>query len=398
MKHLETKLSRTLICIFFGVGLYWLLQHLDWVGSFVRFLLSIISPLMMGFAIAFVINLPMRSLENKLFPKRKGKKRPRCARGICLLLSILIILGILTGVISLVIPQLVQSINLLGRQFPVWYESVMQWIDEYKEVLPFLGDYLDPSDTSTINWSEIGAQALNILRGGALDGVFDGTFSFVTSVFGGVADFFVSMIFAIYILLEKEKFMRQIRRALRLYFPRRVVCTLGYIKNIVVRNFSKYISGQCTEALILGCLCALGMLVLRIPYAPMVGALVGVTALIPMLGAYIGAIVGAFLIIMVDPIKAIIFLVFLIVLQQLENTLIYPRVVGASIGLPAIWVLAGITVGGSLSGIVGMVFAVPVTSSIYDFLQDNMAYREKKLKKNKKQSSDLACKSEDSSV
>lgn len=373
----DTPFTRTLLCIAFGVGFYWLLQHLDWLGSVFHFLLSLLSPLVAGLAIAFVINLPMRTLETHLFPNRNRAKHPRLIRMCCMFLSFLLILGILFGIIALVVPQLVESINLLGKLFPVWYRNVIGLINEYKEDFPFIGQYLNPADPNSIDWAGIGAQALSMLQGGVLSGVFDGTFSFVTGIFGGFADLFVSIIFAIYILLDKEHFMRQIRRAALLYFPRRAVCKLAYFKGIVVRNFSKYISGQCTEALILGLLCALGMLILRIPFSAMVGALVGVTALIPMLGAYIGAAVGFFLIVMVDPLKAVIFLVFLIVLQQVENTLIYPRVVGKSIGLPAIWVLAGITVGGSLGGVLGMVCAVPVTSTLYELLQANMDYREK---------------------
>jgi predicted PurR-regulated permease PerM len=207
----------------------------------------------------------------------------------------------------------------------------------------------------------------------------------VFSVFSGIVTAFLSIIFAIYMLASKEKFIRQTGKVMNRFLNRKTVLTVTHVGRVLNRSFKRFIVGQCTEAVILGVLCVVGMWIFRFPYATMVGALIGITALIPVAGAYIGAGVGALMILTVSPVKALFFLVFIVVLQQLEGNLIYPKVVGDSIGLPALFVLAAITVGGSLGGVLGMLVAVPLTATVYYLLKETVNRTQSHdLKKTKK--------------
>ncbi len=384
------------------VVLYCMLQKLSVVGAGIGWILGIFSPVFTGFMIAFVLNLPMRGLEKlwdksglwlkRIFAKQKRKNKNGASgpkdvqpgkvsrvlrRPMCLLISILIILAILSGVVAIVLPEIGNAVMLLVDGVPVWMERVKKWGMEYAEAYPVISEVISELN---IDWETTAKSLLNLIGEGTI-GVVGSTFSSVISAFGGIVDFVIALIFGIYVLLNKETLSRQINRLFRAFLPERVREMVLHVARTSHGIFCAFIAGQCTEAVILGSLCSIGMLIFRFPYAAMIGVLVGVTALIPVVGALIGAGVGAFLILMTDPFQALMFLVYIVILQQIEGNVIYPKVVGSSVGLPAMWVLAAVTIGGGIGGIVGMLFAVPTVSVLYTLLREVTAKRLEKKQK-----------------
>lgn len=324
-------------------------------------------PLVIGGAAAYILNILMSFYERHYFAKNNTPAARKSRRPVCMILSILTLTLIVFGVIILVVPQLVSAVQLLWAEVPGALEKVSIWLQGI-EWLPQEMRNLAES----INWrSKLGDMAKFLSSGiGSVAGILVST---VSSVFSGAVTTLLSVIFTIYLLSGKEKLGRQCHRLMKFVLREKWYARFCHVLGILNDSFRRYIVGQCTEALILGALCTVGMLILQFPYATMIGALVAFTALIPVAGAYIGAGVGAFMILTVSPVKALGFLVFLIVLQQLEGNIIYPRVVGSSIGLPGIWVLAAVTIGGSLMGILGMLLAVPLAAAAYRLLRENVA-------------------------
>ena len=386
------------------VVLYCVLQKLSVVGAGIRWVFGILSPIFIGFVIAFVLNLPMRGLEKlwdcwELSIRRRYEKKRRIRkskkngeelqepevesevtigrisrilrRPVCLLVSILIIIAILVAVVSLVLPEIGRAVMLLVDGVPDWFEKAMVWCIKYTEEYPFIYETIMGLN---IDWEATAKSLLGFIGTGTL-GVVGNTFVGIFSAFGGVINFVIALIFAIYVLFGKETLSAQLKRLMRAALPEKANRTLLHIGETAHGIFCAFVTGQCIEAVILGSLCAIGMLIFGFPYAAMIGVLVGVTALIPVVGAFIGAGVGAFLILMIDPFEALMFVLFIVVLQQIEGNVIYPKVVGNSVGLPAMWVLAAVTVGGGIGGIVGMLFAVPTASVLYTLLREWTAKR-----------------------
>jgi len=323
-------------------------------------LLAVFYPLLLGAFIAFILNILMAGYEGIYFPASRNRFINATRRGMCLILAILTIVLIIYFVLHIVIPQVGHTIALIAAGFPEAYNDALVWLQQYSDEIPGLQQRLAALD---MDGSAILQQALALLGGWAF-----GTVSMIGSVFGKMVNFVLALVFCIYILLDKEnlkvKFDKLFRAYLRYDRREKLYADL----RVTNRTFSDYIVGQCKEAVILGVLCALGMWIFGFPYALSVGSVIGLTALIPMIGAYIGAAVGFLLIVIVDPLKALLFILFIVVLQQLEGNIIYPKVVGNSIGLPGIWVLAAITVGGGLMGITGVLLGVPVAATIYKLL------------------------------
>ncbi len=336
------------------------IRYFEEVVGWISRLWNVMFPLIMGLAIAYVLNIILVRVERFYFPGSKNRFINASRRGVGIVVSILLILGIFALVGGLVIPELIKAFGLIGRNVPVFMEDVAVWLEEHSRVDAV--KYLEGLD-----WDDLAQKAIAAARSG-LGSVLGSTISVVGSVVGSVINFFIGLIFGIYILSGKEKLASQLRRILSAYVGRETVEKLRTVYHTADETFSSFIIGQCTEAVILGTLCTVGMLLLRFPYAPMIGAFIGATALIPIVGAYLGAAVGAFMILTVDPIKAVLFVLFIVVLQQLEGNLVYPKVVGSSIGLPGIWVLAAVTVGGGLMGIGGMLLGVPVAATAYKLL------------------------------
>lgn len=332
---------------------------------------GIAAPLVMGGVIAYVLNLIMCRLERFYFPKSKNKAVIHSRRPVCIVLSIVLIAAVIFLVFRLVIPELVSAIGIIGAGIPALFSQATAWVQENAEIFPGIAQELQ---NLKIDWNSLGESVLTYLKTG-VGGFLNSTVSIVGTVVNSVINFTIALIFAIYILSSREKLSDQIKRTLRAYSKPEWRALGKRIWQTADATFSSFIIGQVTEAVILGSLCTLGMWIFRFPYAPMIGAFIGATALIPVVGAYLGAVVGVIMILTQDPLKAALFVVFIVVLQQLEGNLIYPKVVGSSIGLPGIWVLAAVTVGGGFLGIPGMLLGVPLAATLYKLLRDNVNSR-----------------------
>lgn len=354
------------IVIFLGV------QNINVVAGAVRWCVSLISPLILGFAFAVILNVPMSFFESHMGKKKSNPVLNKIRRPVCFVIALVTIIGILAGVIWLVIPELAGAVKLIAQSVINFVNELSGMSEAEFAALP-MGDIL-----LNVDWSSI-LETLQLwikTQSGAIMNTAVGT---VASFVGSVFDFFVAIVFSIYILFNKETLKNQITRLIRAWIGNDFGEWLIHAASVANKNFRNFISGQSLEAVILGLLCMVGMLILRIPYAPMVGALVGVTALIPVVGAFIGTIVGAFMILTVDPVKAVVFVIYLLILQQIEGNLIYPKVMGSRVNLPGMWILAAVTVGGGIGGPVGMLLSVPLASSGYVLLKEATIKRERAL-------------------
>lgn len=367
MKDIKT---RTLVKIVLACfALYLAMYYWTPVAGFLGVALSAFVPLLLGLALAYPLNILMSFYERHFFPNSQKKAVLKTRTGLCLVFAILTLLGIIALVLWLIIPQLVDCVRLLLAQIPVALERAAEWL-----VQTGIADELVTRITEwagSFDWQSRLEGIITAVLGGATDvvGVVAGV---VTTAVSGIATAFITIIFAVYVLLGRKKLAGQFDRLMRRYLGERLRGKIRYVLGVFDDCFHRFIVGQCTEAVILGLLCMLGMMLLGLPYAPMIGALTAFCALIPIVGAFLAAGVGAFLILMQSPMQALIFLIFIIVLQQLEGNLIYPHVVGSSIQLPGIWVLAAVTVGGSVMGIFGMLLGVPLAAACYRLLRNDV--------------------------
>ncbi|WMJ78912.1 MULTISPECIES: AI-2E family transporter [unclassified Sedimentibacter] len=322
---------------------------------------AVISPLIYGAAIAFVLNILVVFYERIYFPRSRNKLVNKSKRGMSILFSLLTIILVVIFFLNIVIPQIVQFVSLLIKGFPDVYDSALKWAIDNSDVIPSLQKKVEGF---SMNGEEVLKKSMEILGNWTF-----GTVSFIGSAFGAVIKFILALTFGIYILADKEELKRRFDRLFKAYIKPSTRKKLYEVMETANDTFSGYIVGQCKEAVILGILCTIGMLILRFPYAKVIGPVIGLTALIPMLGAYIGAVLGFLLIVTIDWFQAVLFLVFIVVLQQLEGNFIYPKVVGSSIGLPGIWVFAAVAVGGGLMGITGILFGVPLVATAYKLLR-----------------------------
>lgn len=349
-------------------------QNIGLVASAAKWLLDLVSPLLLGFAIAVILNVPMRTVEDALnkLAGTKYAKYERLRRPLAFVLSLVFIFGVVLGVVWLVIPELVGAFAIIAESVADLVNTISAMSVEEIEALPF-GKLLLETDWN----SALGSLQLWLKNeGGRIAYTAFGT---IGSLMGGVVDFFLALIFSIYILFSKDSLKAQLARLVRAWLPERNGEWLIHACAVADVNFRNFISGQSLEAVILGLLCLAGMLILRLPYAPMVSALVGITALIPVVGAFIGAGVGAFMILTVAPVKALVFVAFLLILQQVEGNVIYPRVMSSRVSLPGLWILAAVTVGGGIGGALGMLLGVPVCSTAYVLLREATEERERRL-------------------
>lgn len=337
----------------------------------VAFLFGITSPFLVGGAMAFVLNIPMRGFEEKVFGRWKGRAAAKFKRPLCLVLSIVVLAVILAVVVGTVVPQVVATASEVGKKIPAFTERVVEGLDRLVRDYPELTRRIDELELTEINWDSMLGGIIDFLKNGAGD-VLNSTFSVATGIISGIVNMVISFIFALYVLAQKERLEDQGRRILWAYLPEAVSTKILEVCSLLYKNFSSFITGQCLEAVILGTMFVVTMSLFRMPYALMVGVLIAFTALIPIVGGFIGCAVGAFLILIDNPLQALWFVILFLVLQQIEGNLIYPKVVGNSVGLPAIWVLTAVSVGGSLFGISGMLFFIPLTSSGYALLRESV--------------------------
>ncbi len=363
------KAALTVLALFF-VFRYWT-AFADFIGLAV----GAAFPLIVGCVIAYIVNIVMAAFE-RLWPKTKRKFALALKRPLCMLLAYAAVILVVVLVVYMIIPELTECVKLLIDKLPGAIETAYNWLDARFDMSYLMSEGSAYIKNGNIDWQGIIEKAGDILWTG-VGGAMGSIFSIVTSVFSWIVTLVVAIVFSIYLLIGKEQIGRQISRLMESYLHTRLANRVLYVVRVVDGAFHSFIVGQCVEAVVLGCLCIVGMLIFRFPYATMIGCLVGFTALIPVAGAYIGAAVGAFMIFTVDPLKAVFFVIFLVVLQQLEGNLIYPRVVGASIGLPGVWVLAAVTIGGGVLGVGGMLLGVPLAAALYQLLRNDVARREK---------------------
>ena len=359
----ETKKS-VLQIVAFGIILYCAILHLNVVWGVLRNIVSLFLPFILGGCIAFVLNVPMKQIEKRLFFKKQ--KLHKMKRTVSYVATLVIVLGILTLAMVVVIPELVRAVKSLAHQVPVAMAAVQAWLRENMGKLPQVAAIMEDFD---LDVTSISSQAAGILQSAA-SGILSSSFSFIGSVVSGVISFLIGIVFSVYVLVQKEKLALQAKKILYALLPAdkaEHAISIGQLSN---RVFSNFLSGQCLEACILGAMFVIAMSILRLPYAMLIGVVITISALIPIVGAFIGCAAGMILIVMVNPVQAVWFLILFLVLQQIEGNLIYPRVVGSSIGLPSMWVLVAVSIGGKLFGILGILLFIPLCSVCYALFRD----------------------------
>lgn len=354
----KKNMKNLMILIVFAVLVLVGVQRIENLAAGIIFLCRIVFPFILGGTMAFILNIPLHFLENKLFAKAKKKK---FVRPLSLVLSILFVLAILQIVLVVVIPEIATTFASISKNIEAFLPKLEQWVTDAFPDSEQIGLWIDSLE---FNWDKIIQSAVSFLKNGA-GNVLSSTVTVAKTVINSLMNFFVGFVFACYILLQKEKLSVQVKKVLYAFLPLHAVEKTLQVAALSYKTFSNFVTGQCLEAVILGTMFFVSMSILRFPYALLVGVLIAFTALIPIFGAFIGCVLGTFLILVSNPVQAIGFVILFFVLQQVEGNLIYPHVVGGSVGLPSIWVLVAVTVGGSLMGVVGMLIFIPLSSVIY---------------------------------
>lgn len=357
----------------------YIIQHFALVEKAVGIALGALTPLILGAIIAYIFNIILSWFEKHYFPKTKTGFIQFSRRPVCLVISFLIAIGVVVLILNIVIPELINAVKLISAKIPplvvTGKEYILHKLREYPEIQAQATELFNEFDTSQIDWASITGKVTGVLKSGLL-GIISSAVGFLGALTGTVTNIVLAVIFAIYLLLRKDKLLCDIGRFQKVYCSEKTNERINRVFATANTTFQSFFIGQFVEAIILGSLCFIGMTILRLPYAGMSGTLVGVTALIPIVGAFLGAGISAFIIATENPMQALIFIIFLIILQQLEGNIIYPKVVGNSIGLPGIWVLAAVTVGGGLFGILGMMVGVPLAATVYKLVFDSLENKE----------------------
>ena len=360
----KENIKKILGIITFAIVLFFLLENIVVVKEVAQTLIKVMSPFLIGLALAFILNIPMSFFERKLFKNKKNKLKRPCS----LILSIIIVVLIISFIIKLVIPQLFSIIVMFISNVPKLANEIKDWALDLTAQYPDLSNQIS---NININWDSM-INDMITFGTNLSKNLVTSSVSFIISLIGGVFDAIVSVVFSIYILNGKETLSEQVKKVLKAFLPEEKVKNILRISMLSKNTFQNFFTGQCTEAVIIGVLCFVGMIAFRLPYAATISILIGVTALIPIIGAFIGAIIGAILILSLSPIKAAIFVVFIVVLQQIESNAIYPKVVGDSVGLPGMWVLLAVIVGGGLGGMLGLLIGLPTASILYALLRNKV--------------------------
>lgn len=363
----------------FAAVLVFAILYFKSILSAVSFIVDVFMPFVIGAVIAFILHIPMGFYERML--EKVFKRRIKGIRAISMLCAILSVIVVIFFVMIIVVPQVINTVTEITNRIPgaikALFDSLERLFSENEQILA----YISKIEGIDFNWSKLLNSVTNFLKTGFTD-VLVKTYTATGSIVGGLMDFFISFVFAVYILAQKETLAKQFSRLFRAYLKPQRWGRVCHILKILYSNFKNYITGQCIEAVILGAMFVVFMTLFGLPYAMLVGVVIAVTALIPIMGAFIGCFIGAFLILIVSPVQALIFLVMFLVLQQIEGNIIYPRVVGSSVGLPAIWVLMAVSVGGSIMGVAGMLIFIPLTSTMYALVKESVCKREKALSGN----------------
>ena len=355
------KNIRTIVLIIFSCILFYLgIKNIGIVADSVRSVIGVVS---LGAAIAFILNVPMTRIEYWLFHRTIRLKKGR--RALSFVLTLALVIGVIIIAMYIIIPQIAETLQSIATQLPDAFNAAQDWIYARMSYWKALQDVLEKL---TVNWNEIIRNLSTLMQDAAAAMVNSGV-SAVGNIIGAIVNFFIGFVFAVYLLMAKEKLAGQGKQVVYALFKETTAQKILYVCSLSSRTFSRFISGQCLEACILGLMFFVAMSVLRMPYAMLIAVLIAFTALIPMVGAFIGCVIGALLILMVSPLKALIFVIMFLVLQQIEGNLIYPHVVGSSIGLPSIWVLVAVTVGANVMGVAGMILFIPICSVLYSLFR-----------------------------
>lgn len=366
-----------LLILFTAVVCLGVLKFETLVGFIFAFI-GMLKPFIIGASIAFVVNLPMKFIEEKWL-SHLPEKLQKSKRTIGIVLSLLFFVAVIAFVVVSVIPQMGRTLNQLAQKIPVFFNNAFIQAEILLADNPEALAFLDSLELQNMNWNEVLTKVMDFLKSG-VGSLVSSTVNVAGSVFGSIVNGVISFIFSIYVLSQKEKLKNQAERVIRAYFKERTQNKILYVSKLLYRNFSNFLTGQCIEAVILGMLFVVAMTIFRMPYAFMIGVLIAFTALIPLVGAFIGCFVGAFFILVDTPIKAVWFVIMFLIIQQLEGNLIYPKVVGNSVGLPSLWVLVAVTLGSSMFGVVGMLMFIPLFSTAYTLIREDVNRRNKKGK------------------
>lgn len=366
------------------IVIYLALNNVTGILDSISYLAGLVMPFIIGAVIAFVFNVPMKAIEkglNRLFDKRCKKKHPRLIRVLAYMLTLILILAIIAGVLFVVVPELVNTIADLIGQVPTAVNNLINWLQVKLSAYP---EYEEKLSSISINWDSVLSNVMNFLSIGT-KGIINDGIGAISGFFSGVTNFFIGFVFSVYVLFQKERLTAQCKKLMYVCLPESRADKIIEVLRLTNTTFSNFLSGQCLEACILGTMFVITLSILRMPYALLIGIIIAVTALIPIVGAFIGCIVGVILIMMTSPLKALIFVGVFLILQQIEGNLIYPHVVGSSVGLPGIWVLVAVTIGGNLFGIMGMLTFIPISSVCYALLRTyvNRKVEEKEIDKGK---------------
>ena len=375
LKHFNHKLLQLIV----GIGVVVIV--LEYGSKFMEgidYIIKLLSPFLLGGAMAFVMNVLMTAIEKKLFSSKKTGKRYKYARPFSIVVTILTIFSVVLVVVFMIVPEIGNTAGELGGSLTGFMNEVERWMNETSVKYPNMEEWVNQLD---VDWMKLSENLIQFLRSGIF-GIVNSTVDVVGSIITVVVNFLIAFVFAIYILFSKEELSELGKRVMYSYLKEEVADGILRVLRLSNETFSNFLSGQCVEACILGFMFFITMSIMGLPYPLLIGVLVAFTALIPIFGAFIGSMIAAFLIVVISPMDALIFLILFMILQQLEENLIYPHIVGSSVGLPSIWVLVAVTLGGSLMGIIGMLIFIPICSVIYSLVQEEVEKRlhSKKIK------------------
>lgn len=364
-KTRKTVIGFVFICIIFFLAV----KNIGTVTGVMGKAISIFTPFIVGAGLAFLINVPMNKIEAKLFPPgledNKTAKKAKIIKGarrpVSFFLTLILGLGVLGIAINIIVPQIADTMVAVGKQIPFAIDTSQKWINDHLSTLEAVKKF---TDKANVDWDKIASNLSSALQAGGSN-LLNSGFDTVSGILSGLVSFFIGLIFAIYLLMQKEKLACQGKQVLYSSLAEKTADRVIYVLSMAGDTFAKFITGQCLEACILALMFFISMTVIGLPYALMISVMIGFLNLIPILGSFIGLFFGGLLMLMESPSEALIFLILFIVLQQIEANLIYPHVVGNSVGLPSIWVLMAVTVGGSLMGVLGMILFIPLCSVLY---------------------------------
>ncbi len=381
----KQNIKKILLIITYTILLCFALINFKFVLNVIGYILNLLKPFIFGFCIAFILNIPLSKIENiilKLKNNKKNKKKKEIqgvnkpnkkVRAFSIMMSLIIFIGIIFFTLFLVIPEFINTISILKENVPNAFDQAKEWTMNLMDSNPRI---LEKINEIKPDWNKVDASVTEFVKKAAT-GLIGFSIEFVVGVFSGLINFFMGIIFAVYMLSQKEKFLSQIKRICVTYISKEKCEKIFKIGSITNDTFKKFFGGQFIEAILLGVMCFIGMTIFKMPYALTISVLIGVTALIPVFGAFFGTGIGAILILAVDPVKAFWFIIYILVIQQIDGNLIYPKVVGDSVGLPAIWVMLAVLVGGNSLGIIGMLVGVPIASVIYKLIKEKVNKGEK---------------------